>query len=273
MTQKLDNLTGEQKANGTPEDKIIEIKSVFSKEAKMKLQPTKDERNGRYKGIETNLSDMEKMKRGYTPEISSSIVIKDGVTFDLNDTQDLADWLWVKHSIHIAKDFDAAQSDPRAWYYVHSPGKESRKKLSEMKEELDILTKIMDDTEQNLFNRVRLLGIDMTGQPLSDVREYLMSAAKNIKRRKSVIDLYESEDISLKLMLYHGLDKEIISYDGFIYKYGNIMLGTTEDLALAYLSNSLNVGVVKEIENSIYPSKGIGKEAPVKKSTVAAKKK
>ena len=264
MAQKLNDLTDEQVSHGTPEDKIIIIKSIFSKEAKMKLQPTKDAFTGRYQGIETNLSDMEKMNRGYIPEISSSITIKDGLTFNLNDPQDAADWEWVKHSRHIADDFESAQSTglSEAWFYVFRPGAESKKRLDSMKEEMDLLNKIMDDSETNLYNRVRLLGIDMTGQPLSDVKEYLMTAAKDPNRRREIKDVYTNADISLKLMLYHGIDKEVIEFDGFMYKYGDILLGTTEDLALKYLGNPLNVGVVKEMEDAIYPKKGEGKEAP-----------
>ena len=258
MTTKFDKLDATQLEAGTPEDKIIIIKSIFSKEAKLKLQPTKSTRNGRYMGIETNVSEMEKMKRGYMPEVSSAVIIKDGLTFDLNDPQDAADWEWIKHSKHIAKDFDAAQSTGlgEAWFYVHRPGAESRKKLNSMKEELVLLNKIDSDTETNLFNRVRLLGLDMTGQPLSDVKEYLMTAAKDVHRRATVSELYTSADISLKLMLYHGLDNNVISFDGFAYKYGTILLGTTEDLVLAYLSNSMHVAIVKEMESRIYPKAG-----------------
>ena len=253
MGTRLENLTAEQKANGTPEDKIIIIKSIFSKEAKLKLQPTKNQRNGRYLGIETNLSEMEKMKRGYTPEVSSSITLKDGYSFNLDDPQDAADWEWVQHSIHVAEDFEAAQRSERAWYYIFRPGVESKKKLNDMSVELGIMNKIMEDTETNLYNRVRLMGIDMSDQPLSDVKEYLMSAAKDRSRRAAIIDLYENANVSLKLMLYHGMDKEVIVFDGFAYRYGTILLGTTEPLALDYLGNSLNVAIVKEMENAIYP--------------------
>jgi hypothetical protein len=269
--KKFETLNTDQIENGTPEDRIIIIKSIFNKEAKLKLQPTKSRVNGRYQGIETNVSEMEKMKRGYLPEVSSSIIIKDGLTFDLNDAQDKADWDWVKHSRHIAKDFEAAQKSGlgEAWFYVYRPGAASRKKLKEMNRELELLNKINSDTETNLYNRVRLMGIDMTDQPISDVKEYLMTAAKDRKRTNSIWELYESSDISLKLMLYHGMDNNVIKFDGFAYKYGNILLGTTEDLALEYLSNPLNVAIVKEIENGIYPKKGEGKEAPVKTDPLA----
>ncbi|MCK5788265.1 MAG: hypothetical protein KAH32_04675 [Chlamydiia bacterium] len=263
MKQKINNLTDDQVSNGTPEDKIIIIKTLFSKEAKLKLQPAKDGSTGRYLGIEVNIPEVEKMKRGYTPEISSSVIIKAEKTFDLNNPQDAIDWNWVKHSKHIAKDFESAQNTglSEAWFYVYRPGVESRKKLSIMEKEMKLLNKIMDDSETNLYNRVRLLGIDMTGQPLSDVKEYLMTAAKDPNRLESIIKVYESSDISTKLMLYHGLDNDVITFDGFMYKYNNILMGTTENLTLEYLSNPLNVSIVKEIENAIYPKKGIGKEA------------
>lgn len=270
MSEKFDTLEPAQLKAGTPEDKTIIIKSIFSKEAKLKLQPSKNPNNGRYRGIETNVSEMEKMKRGYLPEVSSSVVIKDGMTFNLNDPQDAADWEWIQHSPHIAKDFEAAQQSEFSWYYVYRPGVESRKKLTEMEQEFELLGKIMTDTDINLFNRVRLLGLDMTGQPLSDVKEYLMTGAKDRNRRKDIEKLYTDADISLKLMMYHGIDKDIIKFDGFAYRYGSIMMGTTEDLTLEYLGNPLNVAIVKEIENRIYPKKGVGKEAPVNTDPLAA---
>jgi hypothetical protein len=113
------------------------------------------------------------------------------------------------------------------------------------------------------------MGIDMTDQPISDVKEYLMTAAKDRRRVDSIWELYENSDISLKLMLYHGMDNDIITFDGFAYKYGNILLGTTEALTLEYLSNSLNIAIVKEIESRIYPKEGAGKEAPAKTDPLA----
>ena len=269
--QKLENLTREQVVEGTPKDKIIIIKSIFSKESKLKLQPSKKESTGRYLGIEENVSEMEKLKRGYLPDASSSLTIKDGLVFNLEDPQDAADWEWVRHSKHIADNFDAAQSTGLsvAWFYVHRPGAESRKKLEEIQREYDIVTKIMQDTETNLYNRVRLMGMDMSGQPISDVKEYLLSAAKDRNRVAEVINIYENADISLKLMLYHGLDKGVIKFDGFAYKYNRILLGTTETLVMEYLKFHGNISVVKEIEKSIYPDKGEGKEAPVKTDPLA----
>jgi hypothetical protein len=263
--QKFEELSLEQMENGTPDDKLIIIKAIFSKDAKLKLQPSKDALNGRYKGIEENVSEVEKMKRGYLPSPSSAITIKDGYTFDLNDPQDLADWEWVKHSRHIAEDFDAAQQTglSEAWFYIFRPGAESRKKLREIEEEFNLVSKIMNDSQTNIYNRVRLLGLDMTGSPISDVKEYLLSAAKDKRRRHEVSEIYDNADISLKLMLYHGLDKGVIKNDGFSYRYNNVLLGTTEDLVIEYMKSHKNISILKEMESAIYPEKGEGRDAPV----------
>jgi len=264
MSTKLDGLTEDQRKNGTPEDKIIIIKSLFSKEAKMKLQPPKNSVNGRYIGIETNVSDMEKMKRGYLPDENSEIIIQDGYTFNLDDPQDALDWNWVQNSRHIAKDFEAAQNTglSEAWFYVYRPGAESRKKVSEMEYELELMNKIAKDSETNLYNRVRLMGIDMSGQPLSDVKEYLMTAVKDRARRKDVSAVYENADVSLKLMLYHGLDNNIITFDGFTYKFGNVVLGHTEDSVIKYFNMTQNLSIVKSIENAVYNMNSEPDEAP-----------
>ena len=71
-------------------------------------------------------------------------------------------------------------------------------------------------------------------------------------------------------MMYHGLDKGVLKFDGFSYKYNRILLGTTEDLTLEYLKFHGNIAIVKEIEKAIYPEKGEGKEAPVKVDPMAA---
>jgi len=252
--RKFDKLETSQLEGGTPEDKRIIIKSVFSKEAKLKVQPTKSVRTGRYLGIETNLSDIQKMERGYLPDENSFVILKHGYELNLNDPQDAADWEWIQHSPHVAKDFEEAQRNKEAWYYVHRPGAESRKRVAEIEMKAKLINKILNDTETNLYNRARLLGIDMSDQPISDVKGYLLSAVEDKRRRHEVEEVYNSENISVKLMLYHGLDEGILQFDGFVYRYNNIMLGTTEALALDYLTNPINLSVVREIEAAIYPS-------------------
>jgi len=87
----------EQLENGTPANKILEIKSIY-KNGKTTVQPVKDPLSGWYKGV-PRLSEDDKRKLKFWAEPDSKFVLKEGVIFDLNKEEHRVIWEWIKYKM------------------------------------------------------------------------------------------------------------------------------------------------------------------------------
>ena len=148
----------EQLENGTPSDKIIVIKSVF-KTGKTTVQPVADG-TGWYLGV-ARLSEEDKRKLTHWADPTSKFVVKDGVTFNLNDEAQRITWEWVKHSPCIAKNLEDCQHTPGAEFYVYLENEEASKSTSRRELKYRAIQCILNDNSVNYPMRSELLGINM----------------------------------------------------------------------------------------------------------------
>jgi hypothetical protein len=81
------------------------------------------------------------------------------------------DWEWMQHCVEIAEDFQSGQGTPGAYFYIFRPGFESAKKVSETEQRVELMNYILQDTP-DLYNRVSILGVDMSDAVISDVKEF-----------------------------------------------------------------------------------------------------
>jgi hypothetical protein len=66
----------------------------------------------------------------------------------------------MQHCVEIAEDFQSAR-DSRSLFYIFRPGFESAKKVSETEQRVELMNYILQDTPENLYNRVSILGVDV----------------------------------------------------------------------------------------------------------------
>jgi hypothetical protein len=97
---------------------------------------------------------------GYVPSVESRLKLYDGIEIDLNNTTWAKDWEWMQHCVEIAEDFQSGQGTPGAYFYIFRPGFESAKKV-ETEQRVELMNYILQDPE-NLYNRVSILGVDMS---------------------------------------------------------------------------------------------------------------
>jgi hypothetical protein len=277
------NLSLKQQENGAPSQKIITLKSIYNKEQKATIQPVKDGL-GWYHGLK-RLSDEDKRGMTYFVEPSTKFTVKHGVSFNLNNPVDAMNWNWLSHSPLIAENLDAAQKSHVACFYVHQEEVEEQKVLS-----LELLlhkarTFVFNDTPADLINRVRLLGTDMSAQSHFSVQNYLLSLCKTDKGARRVIDVYENPHLGIKLRYFQAKDTGVIEHDykHGIIRFGNTVLGMSDEAATAYLVNKDNKAVLEAIEaellntnlapaGSYSPEPSAGDEAPVLEFTKVGKK-
>lgn len=197
---------------------------------------------------------------------SAIIEIFDGKEFDLDNPYDAAEWEAIRYSKKIAQ--DRFERDPitnqlivdgnqkrygTAEFYVERAGVESKVRNDRRRKIHDAKQYVYNDSDDNLYRMVRLLGSPMEGQPFSDVEDYLISTAES--RPDKIIELYTGADVHLRLLLVDAIDKHIIFNKDQLYYYGqNIPLGATESSVINYFKNPGNKRIVDMIKADVYPN-------------------
>ena len=246
-------LSAAQLANGTPSDKILILKSFF-KDDKCTISPTKDI-NGRYLGLNMNIPEIKKLEMGYVPSVESRLKLYDGIEIDLSNNTWAKDWEWMQHCVEISDDFQSGQGTPGAYFYIFRPGFESAKKVSETEQRVELMNYILQDTPENLYNRVSILGVDMSDSVITDVKEFLLLMVNTEPAKVRAV--YESKTFSLELMFMHAIKKGVINNRNGVFTFGEILLGVEDRAVIAYFANPNNHITTKAIEAVTYGAKKI----------------
>jgi len=262
MDSVIDNL--EQLENGTALDKIIEIKSIY-KNGKTTIQPVKDPLTGWYRGVE-RLSDEDKRKKKFWAEPDSKFVLKEGTVFDLNRAEHKVIWEWVKHQPCLATSFEEAQMRPEAEFYIHIRGQEAQKRVMGKKLKAKAAQLILNDNPSNYSLRAKLLGVNMDGESNTEIiLDFLLDMAE--KSADQVVKVYEDKLVSLRMLLINATEKGIVQVEASgAYRYGNIILGMSEDTAIDWLASEENKNTVQLLEKEVNPEYFKAKEKAINKT-------
>lgn len=255
----------EQYENGSVTDKVIQIKSIY-KNGKRSIQPALDSSTGWWAGVE-RLSDEEKKERKYyvtvgetgeRDRLNTTVVLKDGLEFDLNTLRDRTNWGWVKYCPALEMSFESAQKS-KCEFYVHIEGRESEKSNKASENVFDAMKCIMEDAATEYPNKALLLGVDLSHEPSATIKEFLLSRAK--KNPAEILNLYRNKSMRINLLYVKAKQKGLIkknNEDGVI-KYGVTILGITEDSAIAYLQQ--NRDILELLDRDVNPNH-ISREEP-----------
>lgn len=264
-------------------DKIITLRSVYDKAGiKYYIQPCKD-KQGQYppciKKVDSNgdmiMSDKEKGeysqgKLALFPE-NHLFEITSGKTYNLDNIWDKAEWEAVQNCPLIAPSRDAKDKNGNliidgtratinkparygvAELYIDRPGLEVQKRVSRKKLIFKASSLIYSDEKgvDGRLMKVELLGKDMSNQSDADVTDFLIRVAE--KDPEKIINIYEDTNLPIRLLFVHAKKKGIIHIKNKMFMYGEVMLGATEDAAVAYLINPSNKSVVDMISKETYP--------------------
>tara|TARA_R110000796_G_scaffold179502_8_gene296028 strand:- start:555 stop:1412 length:858 start_codon:yes stop_codon:yes gene_type:complete len=248
----------DQYENGTPNDKIILIKSVY-KNGKRTIQPSFDEDSGSWAGVD-RVTDEDKKKLKYfvtvgnvgpDERLNTTVVLKAGLEFDLSKELDALNWKWVKHDTSLAMSHEQAQSG-KAEFYVHIVGRESEQSNKSDELMFDALQCVMKDATTELSNRALLLGFDMSDEPPATVKQFLLSTAK--KNPKSILNVYRNKSMRINLLFVKAKQRGIITVNNTdsVIKYGVTILGVSDESAIAYLQQ--NEDILELLQREVDPN-------------------
>lgn len=271
------------------ENKIITIRSAYGKLKEYHFQPCK-QRNGlnqpfvrkvRYNAdgssemilSEADMRDPESVY--FIPE-DMDIVVTDGTTFDLSDPLQRNKWLAIKDSDLIVPTRDAKDEhgnliidgDKRRYglaeLWVDVPGEQSEKSVNRKKLITKAWTYIENDSVSGRLTKCKLLGRVMRNAPDSDVMDYLYQKAE--KSPATVIELYTSSDMALKLLIIDAKDRNKIVKKNGMFMYGDNILGATDDAVIQFCKTPANKKVLDMLKADVYPEYARQTEEEVSKS-------
>ena len=267
-------------------DNIIVLRNIYDKITDMKyfIQPCRDKVTGQFpKCIKrvTNegnmiMSDKERDdysegKVAFFPE-NHIFVIQNGKTYNLDNMWDAAEWEAIKNCPLIVSDrnardkqgnllIDGPISKPNkptrngiAELYIDRPGLDTQRRVSKKQLIHKAESYIYEDVRgaDGQRNMARILGKDMSNQPIADVIDFLTRIAE--KDPTKIINLYTGGDIALRLLFIEAKEKHVIYLKNKLYLYGdNIVLGATDDAALAWMKDPKNLQVLELIKRDTYP--------------------
>lgn len=262
-------------------DNIIVLRSVWGKVGMVyTINPCPDPKTGRQckyvKRVNSSgdmiLTDAEKNSADYPyfiPE-NKEFKIEDGQTFDLSDPYQNAEWEAIKHCPLIASSRYAKDEkgnylidgnpkykglNPRngiAELYVDIPGVETKARVSKSKQVYNACKLIFEDSVEGRLLKTRLLGKHMENAPDSDVTEYLLEIAK--RNPSKIQSIYTGAEAKYRLLLFTAKDKGVIVRKNNLYMYGDeIILGATDDAAIAWLQDTSNKKLVEMIKKESFP--------------------
>jgi len=240
---------------------LITLKSVFSKEQKLHIQPTRDLKTGWYHGVE-QLSEDEKKGRKYVVEPTSipdkniratTLTVRHGMQFNLNNEIDLINWNWVKHCPAICMTFEQVQQTPGAIFYVENEEREALTSISRIETVIKAQNYVMSDSLDYLPTRALLLGFNMQGENPIVIKERLLKLASDQKTAHRVIDAYESSSLSIQLLFIEAKNKGMITVENGAYLLDGRVIGVSQDAAIEFLKSPENKPLVVQLEKDIRP--------------------
>lgn len=271
---------------------IIVLRSVYPKaNIKYYIQPCRDKISGQFpkcikkvtKEGDMIMSEAERDaysegKVAFFPE-NHTFIIMDGKTYNLDNMWEAAEWEAIKNCSLIAPDrnardatgnliIDGPISTPNkptrngiAELYIDRPGLDAQRRVTKRQLKHQAESFIFEDERgaDGQRNMARILGKDMSNQPIADVIDYLCRIADSNPQK--IIDLYTGGDISLRLLFIEAKEKNVIYQKNRVYLYGdNVVLGATDDAVLAWMKNPKNLQVLDLIKRDTYPDYYVQKD-------------
>jgi len=255
---------------------IVTIRSAYGKVGQTYyMMPAVDPSTRRFPDVVKKVNSQGDMiltqdeinsKEYFVPE-DRTFVIVDGTTFDLNDPIESRNWEAIKHHPWIAESrfqkddqgnykIDGAVGGRGARYgsaelYIDIEGQEAAVSNTKVRQRVKAQGYILEDSDDKLRTKAKVLGRPMLHAHIEDVRDYLLKESE--KNPHIIIDLYEGEDMKHRLLLCDARDKNIIIIKNKLYLYGDVNLGASDTMVISFFKHPTNSRIVEMIKKDTYP--------------------
>jgi hypothetical protein len=100
-----------------------------------------------------NIPEIKKLEMGYVPSVEKTKAL---IEIEIANTTWAKDWEWMQHCVEIAEDFQSGQGTQELISTFSDQGLNLLRRLA--KQNRDLMNYILQDTPENLYNRVSILG-------------------------------------------------------------------------------------------------------------------
>lgn len=255
MALKNDSMFNtEQKENY---DQKITLRGVYK--TKHTVQPAYDPKTGWWAGVDRITEEDKKKLKYYVTvgmtnsdkEKNTTLVLEDGMEFDLRNERDAINWKWVQHCKEVAGSFEEAQMNPKAMFYVFIDGKEAQKDNARTNLKFEAMKAVMEDSPTHYENRALLLGNDMRGEEVGIVKRFLLDMCE--ENPSKVLQAYQSKTLQTQLLYLQAKRLGKIEEGNGFVKFGMHIIGTSDDSAIAYLQDKEHSELRKLLEMEVNP--------------------
>lgn len=271
------------------ESDINVIKSAYNKTQDQVyfIQPCIDPKTGMYppcvreeedtKTHKMILSEDDKKflsKGGVLLPATKPIKVQHGMTFDMNDKLQKAQWEAIQYSSFVtdnrfSKDasgnyvidgerpYVTETGVVRGRYgtadlYVEHPGIVAKNKNEVRKKILQAQNLITQDTIDGWITKCRLLEKNMAHANVNDIEDYLFTQAE--KYPDKIIELYTGNTTSIRLLIISAIEKNVlVKRNGLLFYADDVVIGSNMDSAVAFLSQPENMQLKELIQKETFP--------------------
>jgi len=230
-------------------DQIIILRGLSK--SKATIMPVFDPQSQWYHGVDRVAPNKVGDKVNYIDPATTRLELEDGLRLDLSTDYGRITWKWAQFSPVIAQSYDDALKSRTAYFYVYQEGKEARMRNSIKDLKFTAQKYIREDSPINYEDRALILGVDMVGESPEIIKDFLTDMAETHPQK--IINIYESKSTQIRLTYIKAKKKNIITEKDNVYQYGKILLGTSDEGALAFLLAVENKDILEELNKQVNP--------------------
>lgn len=200
----------------------------------------------------------------YFPTGDSRVVIKNGFSMNLADSDIAADFKWVAYSPQLVDGIKSGKNNRQAQFYIEMPEEEAKEELSINRKKIKAAQYVEECTASMLSNVALLLGLNHT-VPETMLRNDLVKIAMSDNARtdgykgyQRIIAAFEDNLQRAKIMVLRGLEKNIFKREDGHYWYTpegeeSKRIGFNMDEAAEWLSLDKNAVFFRSVSEALDP--------------------
>jgi hypothetical protein len=232
---------------------MVEFRSLKYKERKCIIKPVYSRYQNEYLGIGNDWEERIKQVGAsgvQTPE--SEFELRDGAVLNLAKPMERNRWAWIKHHPKVAMSLQEAKGMGRdsGQFVIHIEGREEKRLVARQEKVINAQYMIKNESDTELRYKAQLVTSEDMGGFLPDQIKQLMyeTAAKN---PDIILSVFADPDLQMKVLLQKAKQKGTIRMEDGIWKYGETLLGATDDGILEFMKRDKNVDITRLITMSV----------------------
>jgi len=231
-------------------NKIV-LKARFGKtQGPLVVCPVIDPVTRTMRGVKT-LSEEDRKKEARVVDESTTRKLFDGIEFNAKNVVDTVDWSWIVYNKEVVGSRREAWQDETALFYVDDYEEETRQKTSLRELKLEASMAVKKLSQDHKVDLMRLFGVHAGHLEPFEITEFLYDKAENFPEQ--TLARIKDENVREKIFIMDLIDSKVIGRDSEtgVYLYGEMRLGTTMESLVAWMKDTQNQDLIREMKLSL----------------------